>query len=459
MLSVNDRTKRASGMGAEMHAMLRRLFPICRSITGPGTRETLAILSEDIDLDVVEVASGETVFGWTVPQEWHPRRADITGPDGRIHASFADNNLHLVNGSTAIDAKMSLEELLPHIYSLPEQPDLIPYVTSYYHPHWGFCMSEREKQALTPGTYEVRIDATHSDGALVYGEAALAGRSDQEILISTYICHPSMANDNLSGVVVAAALYRLLAARDDLFYTYRFLFTPETIGSLCWLKNNETTSVPRIRSGLVLSCLGDDGPFNYKRSRRGDAQIDRVASRLLGDDDTLHDFFPNSGSDERQFCSPGFDLPVGMLSRTYPGQWPYYHTSGDTVERLGPDILGCSLERVEILISGLEAAAAETYVRTEPRGEPMLSKYDLYHRQNLRRNTEADTERDYRGQMMWLLNLADGDHSLQDIAERSGGDLESLREIAGILEKVGLITPLVQSTPITGGPQTDNDRK
>ncbi len=449
---MTNHDKTASELGPEMHALLRRLFPICRSLAGPGTRETLAVLREHVELDVVEVPSGRDVYGWTVPREWAPHGAEITGPDGQVHARFADNNLHLVNGSVAVDADMSLEDLLPHIYSLPDQPDLIPYVTSYYHPHWGFCMSDREKQSLTPGRYKVRIESEHFDGALVYGEAVLPGKSEREILISTYICHPSMANDNLSGVVTAATLYRLLAARSERFYTYRFLFTPETIGSLCWLNNNETGAVRRIHAGLVLSCVGDEGTFTYKRSRRGDSQIDRIAARVLGTQDSVNDFFPNSGSDERQFCSPGFDLPVGMLSRTYPGEWPYYHTSGDTADRLSPDVLGQSLDRVSRIVDGLEQAAAETYVRTNPHGEPMLSKYDLYHRQNLRRNTDADTERSQRGQMMWLLNLADGDHSLTDIAERSGGDVETLRTIARTLMQAGLIRPLVEmSTPNAAG--------
>lgn len=431
--------QQVADQGRWMHDLMRRLFPICRSLTGPGNRETLAILAEDIDLSVVEVASGTDVFGWTVPNEWRPRSAEIIGPDGVCRARFADNNLHLVNGSEAIDREMDLDELLPHIYSLPNAPDLIPYVTSYYHPHWGFCMTDAEKQALPAGRYNVKIDVESLPGHLVYGEAVLPGASEREVLIDTYICHPSMANDNLSGVVVAAALYRALAALPDRHFTYRFIFVPETIGSLCWLKNNEHSAVGNVHAGLVLSCVGDDGPHTYKKSRQGSTEIDRLAASVLRDAGETLDFFPNSGSDERQFCSPGFDLPVGMLSRTYPGKWPYYHTSGDTVERIKPEVLAGSLETCLRMTLGLEANARR-YRRTDPRGEPMLSKYDLYHRQNVRMNTNDDSERLQRGALMWLLNLADGENSLLDIAERSGADVVDLAALAERLVDVGLLS-------------------
>tara|TARA_B100000513_G_scaffold102069_1_gene43738 strand:+ start:1002 stop:2357 length:1356 start_codon:yes stop_codon:yes gene_type:complete len=429
----------APDQGQWMHELLRRLFPICRSLTGPGNRETLAILKEHIDgLNVVEVPTGTEVFSWTVPNEWIPKSAEITGPDGQVHARFADNNLHLVNGAQSIDVELDRDELLERIYSLPQSPDLIPYVTSYYHPHWGFCMRDDEKQALPPGKYRARIDVESRPGHLVYGEAVLPGASEQEILIDTYICHPSMANDNLSSVVVATALYGLLAQLPKRRYTYRFVFVPETIGSLCWLMNNEDGAVKRIHAGLVLSCVGDGGPFTFKKSRSGSTEIDRIAACVLGDKGAAVDFFPNSGSDERQFCSPGFDLPVGMLSRTYPGKWPYYHTSGDTAERVTPDNLGGSLEMAMRIVAALEANA-QIYRRTDPRGEPMLSKYDLYHRQNLRRNTDMDAERQSRGALMWLLNLADGRHSLLEMAEKSGSDILMLSDWAERLTEIGLL--------------------
>ncbi len=429
--------------GTWMHDLLVRLYPICRSLAAPGNRETLSILSEFVDLDVVEVASGTDVFGWTVPDEWHPKSGEITGPDGTVYARFEDNNLHLVNGARPIDQEMDLADLLPHIYSLPDQPDLVPYVTSYYHPIWGFCMRHADKAALPPGRYRARIDAEVRPGHLVYGEAVLPGTSDREVLIDTYICHPSMANDNLSSVVTATALYKRLSELPRRHYTYRFIFVPETIGSLCWLMNNEDAAVPKIHAGLVLSCVGDDGPFTYKRSRQGNTEIDRIAQQVLGDKGVSTDFFPNSGSDERQFCSPGFDLPIGMLSRTYPGQWPYYHTSGDTPERVSPQTLAGSLDMAWRFITALEANSVR-YSRTDPRGEPMLSKFDLYHRQNVRRNTDMDAERLSRGTLMWLLNLADGSHSLLDMAERSGADIVQLAQWAERLVEVGLLVSAVE---------------
>lgn len=423
--------------GKWMHDLLVKLFPICRSLAGPGNRETLAILSEHLPLEITEVPSGTDVFGWTVPNEWTPRSAEITDPSGITYARFSDHNLHLVNGSRAIDTTMDLDDLLPHIYSLPEQPDLIPYVTSYYHPHWGFCMTDAEKSSLRPGRYHVRIDTEHKPGALVYGEAVLPGAVADEVLISTYICHPSMANDNLSGVVTAAALYRRLAEAENRHYTYRFVFTPETIGAMCWLMNNESTVVPRIRAGLVLSCIGETGDFNYKRSRQNNAEIDRVAALVLRGKGNLRDFSP-FGSDERQYCSPGYNLPVGMLSRPFPGDWEFYHNSGDTPARVTATNLASTLDVTFSLLLNLDVGA-HIFVRTEPRGEPMLSKHKLYHRQNTQANFNNNKTWEHRSAMLWILNYADGYHSLIDIAERSGTDVTTLFSIAESLCDVGLL--------------------
>lgn len=426
--------------GKWMHDLLVKLFPICRSLAGPGNRETLAILSEHLPLEITEVPSGTDVFGWTVPNEWTPRSAEITDPSGITYARFSDHNLHLVNGSRAIDTTMDLDDLLPHIYSLPEQPDLIPYVTSYYHPHWGFCMTDAEKSSLRPGRYHVRIDTEHKPGALVYGEAVLPGAVADEVLISTYICHPSMANDNLSGVVTAAALYRRLAEAENRHYTYRFVFTPETIGAMCWLMNNESTVVPRIRAGLVLSCIGESGHFSYKRSRRGDTDIDRIAVNIIGEQGDFLDFFP-TGSDERQYCSPGFNLPVGLLSRPYPGEWPYYHTSGDTPSRVTSQNLSESLNITHEILRGFEMNGRR-YIRSEPRGEPMLSKYDLYHRQHTHENVTKGGIWDQRKVTLWILNLADGNHNLIDIAERAGASIAQVGELCHTLCHHGLLKPV-----------------
>ena len=426
--------------GLWMHLLLKRLYPICRSLSGPGNRETLDILSEYIPLKVEKVPSGSDIYGWKVPNEWHPRSAEITGPNGEIFARFSDHNLHLVNGSHSIDQEMDLDQLLPYIYSLPDQPDLIPYVTSYYHPHWGFCMKDEVKRNLLPGRYKVRIDADHIKGNLIYGEVVLPGESTKEILISTYICHPSMANDNLSGVVVGTALYQKLARMEKRHYTYRLIFIPETIGALCWLSRNEDKAYNDIHAGLVLSCLGEASSFTYKCSRRGNTEIDRIASNLIQKIGETLDFFP-TGSDERQYCSPGFNLPVGLLARTYPGEWPFYHTSGDTPDQITPETLNGSLDFVVNILKGIEGNSI-MYRRVDPRGEPMLSKYDLYHRQHTHENVARNSDWEDRTVMMWLLNLADGEHSLIDIAERSGANINQLTEQAVMLCDVGLLEQL-----------------
>ena len=427
----------ASEDGLWMHKLMVELFPICRGLTGPGNEKTLSILSEYIPLSTIKVPSGTKIFSWTVPDEWHPKSAKITDPSGKIYANFSENNLHLVNGSQPIDKIITKHELLKNIYSLPEQPDLIPYVTSYYHPHWGFCMADSEKNELPDGKYKIKIEAEHVKGNLIYGEKLLPGKNNKEIVISTYICHPSMANDNLSGIVVAAALYKTLSSLTDLEYSYRFLFLPETIGSLCWLSKNESI-LDNINAGIVLSCIGDDGDFTYKRSRRNNTLIDRISASFMGENDTVSDFFPTSGSDERQYCSPGYNLPFGLLSRTYPGEWPYYHTSGDTPDKILPETLGESLEKVVKIILGYELNSM-IFERSEPKGEPMLSKYNLYHQQNLRRNTEIDPDKAFRDRMMWLLNLADGTNNLIDIAEKSSEDIIEIAKIGEQLVKAGLL--------------------
>ncbi len=434
---IENAIEMANSEDSWMRNLLIELFPICRSLSGPGNHKTLSILSRDIPLNIIKIPSGTEIFGWTVPDEWHPKSAQIIDPSGKIYADFKKNNLHLVNYSQPIDKKVSREELFQHIHSLPEQPDLIPYVTSYYHPHWGFCMTSKEKDELPPGNYNVKIDAKHIKGNLLYGEATLPGKKRDEIVISTYICHPSMANDNLSGVVVSSALFKILNELNDREYSYRFLFLPETIGSLCWLSKNESI-LDNINAGIVLSCIGDDGDFTYKRSRRNNTLIDRISASFMGENDTVSDFFPTSGSDERQYCSPGYNLPFGLLSRTYPGEWPYYHTSGDTPDKILPETLGESLEKVVKIILGYELNSM-IFERSEPKGEPMLSKYNLYHQQNLRRNTEIDPDKAFRDRMMWLLNLADGTNNLIDIAEKSSEDIIEIAKIGEQLVKAGLL--------------------
>lgn len=428
-------------LGPWMHDLLVRLFPICRSLAGPGNRETLDILEETVAFTRTEVPSGTEAFDWTVPEEWWPKSAEITGPDGQSRARFADNNLHLVIGSEAVDAEFDLDDLLPRIHSLPDQPDLIPYVTSYYKRTWGFCMTDREKQALPPGRYRVKIEAEHRPGALTFAEAVLPGASDREILVSTYFCHPSMANDNLSGVVVSAALWRMMAARADRRFTYRFLLVPETIGAIAWLAANRDAVRDRTEAAIVFSCVGDEGGPIWKSSRQGNAAVDRIAAHRIGEGGTVMPFTPVAGSDERQFCSPGFDLPAGLLTRSHPGKFAAYHTSGDTPDFVTAEGLAGSLAVAHDICVGVEANATR-WRRTDPYCEPMLSKRGLYHTTSIRKSAGFDRATDPRTALMWVLNMCDGEHSLIDIAERSGLPLLALADAvdraadAGILESV-----------------------
>lgn len=294
--------------------LLERLFPICRSITGNGVRETLAIIKEYIPLQIREVPSGTKILDWTVPSEWNVRDAYIEDPSGKKIVDFKKNNLHLMGYSTPVRAKMKLKDLEPHLHSLPKQPSLIPYRTSYYRKNWGFCLSDAQRAALKDGIYTVVIDSSLTNGSLTYGELFIPGKSKDEILISCYVCHPSMANDSISGVALATMLGQILLTQKNLGYSYRIIFIPETIGAIAWLAKNRR-GVRRIKHGLVATCLGDKAPCTYKRTRQGDAMIDRAAEKALIDSKLpyrIENFRP-IGSDERQFNSPGFNVPVGSL--------------------------------------------------------------------------------------------------------------------------------------------------
>ena len=398
--------------GAEMHALAARLYPIGRSLTGEGVRRTLAILRELVPLDIREVPTGTPVLDWTVPREWNLRRALLRGPDGAVVADSERHNLHVLGYSTPIHARLSLAELLPHLHSLPEHPDWIPYRTSYYREDWGFCLPHRVLAALPEGEYEVEIDATLAPGALTYGELALPGTSAEEVLFSCHCCHPSLANDNLSGIAVATFLARALGGRAHRF-TYRFLFIPGTIGSLTWLATNRTT-VGRIRAGLVVANLGDPGAFHFKKSRRGATEIDRavaIALRDAGVPHAIEEFVP-FGYDERQYCSPGFDLPVGALSRTPWGRYPEYHTSADDLSLIGAAALGGSLDLCLAVVDLLEAN--QTYLNLAPHGEPQLGRRGLY------APVGGESGRGRELALLWVLNQADGTRDLLAIAECSG---------------------------------------
>lgn len=422
----------ASAVGAQMHALMAELYPICRSITGEGVRRTLRRLQAEIPLEIREVATGTPVFDWTVPREWTIREAWIKGPDGERIVDFADHTLHVLNYSVPVQGRFDREELLEHLYSLPEHPDWIPYRTSYYKEAWGFCLPHRQLEALPAGEYEVFIDAEHTDGSLSYGELILPGEREDEVLISCHSCHPSLANDNLSGMMVATFLARALA---DLprRYSYRFLFIPGTIGSIAWLAQHEEEAW-NIRHGLVAANLGDSGAFHYKRSRRGDAEIDRLVEQVLRNNGMpfeVEDFSP-FGYDERQYCSPGFDLPVGSLTRTPWGRYPEYHTSADDLEFVRPVALGESLQLYLDVIEALELN--RRFLNLNPKCEPQLGRRGLY-----RAVGGEDRGRERELALLWVLNYSDGKKSLLDIAERSGLPLPRLAAAAADLVAADLL--------------------
>jgi len=426
--------KDISETGRELHRFASELYPICRSITGGGIRETLERLQQVIPLEISEVRSGTQVFDWEVPKEWNIRDAYIKDARGIRIVDFQRSNLHVVNYSTPVCAAMSLAELQPHLHTLPKQPDLIPYRTSYYREDWGFCLSHNQKLALAEGSYEVCIDSTLSTGCLSYGECYISGRSSDEVLISTHCCHPSLANDNLSGLAVAAALAEFLAGR-NLRYSYRFLFAPGTIGAITWLARNRQ-NVGRIRHGLVLTGIGDGGGFHYKKSRRGNAEIDLAMAHVLhhsGESSEILEFSPY-GYDERQYCSPGFNLPVGCLMRSVWGTYPEYHTSADNLEFIRPAQLGGSLQVCIALVDVLEGN--RRFRNLNPFCEPQLGKRNLY---QSHLGEAGETEVSAR---RWVLNLSDGTNSLLDIATRSGLDFSLIRDAADLLQEKELLAPL-----------------
>jgi aminopeptidase-like protein len=421
--------------GEELYKLVAELYPICRSITGDGVRRTLEIVDREIGgLEVHEVPTGTQVLDWTVPREWNVRDAWVADAAGRRVIDFQASNLHLVGYSVPVRATMGLAELKEHLFTLPDQPDWVPWRTSYYAERWGFCASQRLVDGLPEGDYEVCVDTTLADGHLTYGEHLVEGRTDEEVLVSCHVCHPSLANDNLSGIAVATRLARRLAEGGRPRYSYRFLFAPGTIGAITWLAGNEDR-LDRVRHGLVLACVGDPGGFTYKRSRRGDAEIDRVVAHVLGRSGRPHqlvDFSPY-GYDERQFCSPGFDLPVGSLSRTPYARYPEYHTSADDLDLVGPAQLQESLELGWEVVGVLEAN--RRYVNLSPKGEPQLGRRGLYGSIGGRSDAE---ERQMA--MLWVLNQSDGAHSLLEVAERSGLPFTLLAEVAATLEEAGLLS-------------------
>jgi aminopeptidase-like protein len=420
-------------MGARLHEFIAELYPICRSITGQGVRDTLDAIKKRIPLAVQEVPSGTRVFDWTVPREWNIRDGYIANLTGERIVDFRASNLHVVNYSVPVKKRVSLAELKNHLFTLPDYPEWVPYRTSYYKENWGFCLSHKTFEKLRDDEYDVCIESSLEPGHLTYGEYFIEGELADEVLICSHVCHPSLCNDNLSSIAIATFLAQQLS-RLSLRDSYRFIFIPATIGSLTWLALNEH-NVQRIKHGLVLAGLGDVGPSTYKKSRRGNAVIDRAAIKVLADFGTEHDiieFFPY-GYDERQFCSPGFNLPVGCFMRTPHGRYSEYHTSADNLGFVRPAALADSYAKLLRIFHVLEND--RTYLSRNPKGEPQLGKRGLYRPIG----GDAGTAFDELA-LLWVLNLSDGEHSLLDIAERSKLSFGAVKRAADALLDHSLLT-------------------
>ncbi len=426
----------AAGSGAAMHEFCTELYPFLRSITGKGVRDTLAAIGRHIPVTVTEVPSGTAVFDWTVPPEWTVREAWIKDPTGNRIVDIERHNLHLVNYSGPFRGRLQLGALRPHLFSLPDRPDWIPYRTQYFKEDWGFCLTHRQLESLPDGEYEVCVDTTLAPGSLTFGECLLPGRSQEEVLISAHVCHPSLANDNLSGIAVATFLARALAGIDR-HYTYRFVFAPSTIGVITWLAQREAVTT-RIVHGLVISGVGDPGDYNYKRSRRGDAAIDGVMAYVLGQSGLAHhvNAFMPYGYDERQYCSPGFNLPVGCFSRSTYGSYPQYHTSADNLQLVRPDCLEQSLQ---LLLQGVSILERNCRLRNlNPKCEPQLGRRGLYsliggHNEGQRLQLA----------LLWVLNQSDGLKTLLEVAQASDLPFDLIHEAGVALAHAGLVTPEV----------------
>lgn len=420
-------------LGQQMHDLCRKLFPICRSITGDGFRESLSILKEHLPgLESHEVPTGTKCFDWEVPQEWNIRDAFIETPNGKRICNFRESNLHVVGYSTPIDATVSLDELHEHLYSLPEQPNAIPYITSYYKQRWGFCLTDQQRQQLQPGNYRVYIDSELKEGSLTYGELIIPGNSTSEVFLSTYLCHPSMANNELSGPVVTMFLAKWLASLTDRKYTYRIAIIPETIGSITYLSRNFELMKERIVAGFNISCVGDDRAYSYLPSRNGHTLADLAATHALKH---LHPeyvtySFLDRGSDERQYCSPGIDLPVCSIMRSKYACYPEYHTSLDNLDLITPAGLLGGYEAIKKAIQCIELDEKLTAVVP---CEPQLGKRGLYPTLSTK-----DSSAQVRN-MMNFLAYADGTRSALEIAELISVPLWSLAQIISDLKREGLL--------------------
>lgn len=422
--------KYLNDIGNEMYDLIKEMYPICRSITGNGVRETLKIIRKHITLEVHEIPSGTQVFDWTIPKEWNIKDAYVKNCKGERIIDFKKSNLHVMGYSIPIKKRMKLEELKEHLYTLPEYEDIVPYITSYYNENWGFCLTHNDFKSMKDDYYDVLIGSTLEDGYLTYGEYYIKGQLKDEVLITSYICHPSMCNDNLSGPAVITEIAKILKNK-KLKYSYRFIFVPETIGSITWLSLNED-KVNNIKYGLVATCCGDSGNSTYKKSRRGNAEIDIIVEKVLKDSESEYkilDFFP-TGSDERQFCSPGFNLPVGSLMRSIYG-FNGYHTSADNLELVNPKSLEDTLNKYMDVIYVIENN--ETYINQNPKCEPQLGKRGLY------RKLVSKYFSNVQAAIMWVLNLSDGENSLLNIAIKSNFKFKEIKHAADLLIDAGLL--------------------
>lgn len=417
--------------GDHLMNFIRELFPICRSITGNGLRETLRLIGEEIPLNIHEVPTGTKVLDWEIPKEWNIKDAFIRNSGGEKIVDFKKLNLHVLNYSAPVHETMELKDLAPHLYSIPEKPGLVPYRTSYYKENWGFCMSHDQLTSLQDGSYEVVVDSELANGSLTYGEYLIKGKTVDEVLISTHVCHPSLCNDNLSGIAVCTQLAKIVKELKPHF-SYRFLFIPGTIGAITWLARNED-KIQNIRYGLVTSLLGLDSIFTYKRSRQPNTRINRIVEHVLSKipGSRTIDFIPY-GYDERQFCSPGYNLPVGNLTRIPFGEYPEYHTSADNLNLISGQALTDSLNIFLKIVEHIEAD--RYYVNLFPKGEPQLGKRGLYDAVG-----GSNESKNLQLAFLWILNYSDGIHSLSEISVLSGIEMEIISRAANMLLEKGLL--------------------
>lgn len=427
--------------GQGMHDLARRLWPIHRSITGDGVRQTLAILREHLPgLVIHEVPSGRSAFDWVIPDEWSIQEARLTAPDGSVVADIQDCNLHVLGYSTAVNQVLPLDKLQNHLHSIPEQPDAIPFLTSYYNRNWGFCLTHRQREELKPGTYRAHIDASHRPGSLTYGELVIPGESTDEIFVSTYVCHPSMANNELSGPVVATALAQWIGS-EPRHYSYRFAFVPESIGALMYTSRNLDHLKHHTVGGFNLTCIGDDRAFTYLESRKGDTRLDRTALRQLNKrPNARHYSYLQRGSDERTYCAPGIDLPLISLMRSRYGDYSEYHTSLDDLERVvTPSGLQGGFDFVRDCIEELETEPVLSAIQL---GEPQLGRRGLYHAM-LNKNTSDEVMLRTN-----VLAYADGQHSIRDIAELTECNIEDVEQVVNQLQQHDLVDIHLQAAKL-----------